>query len=179
MDDNNIDIGAATGEAEIAATEEPVQSIDIDTISMSKSEYEKALQSAEDKVRNKLYKQIKELELKLSEYEQPEKSDADKEFELRVAKIEKREKAVALKEELHSHNLDRSFADYLQTDDVDVESFSQLVEKVLVERMKAQGYVPSAHPNNSGITSEEWGQLPYSEQVKIFNENPDLAKRFL
>ena len=166
-----------TGAVENTATEDSIQNNGVETISISKEDYDKAVQSAEDKVRSKLHKQIKDLETKLATLETPKKSDSDKELEARVAEIEAREKIIALKEGLHDKNLDRGFADYLK-DGVDVDALAALIDKVTAERVKAQGYVPSGHSNNTGITLEDWKKLSYTEREKLYQTNPELALEY-
>ena len=165
-----------TGAVENTATEDSTNN-GVETISMSKEDYDKAVQSAEDKVRGKLHKQIKELEAKLTELEKPEKSESDKELESRVADIEAREKFIALKEGLHDKNLDRGFADYLK-DGVDVDALAALIDKVTTERVKSQGYVPSGHANNTGITLEDWKKLSYTEREKLYTTDPEIASKY-
>ena len=62
---------------------------------MFKTEYDKAIQSAEDKVRGKMSKTIKELEKKVSELSPVEKTPEQIDLENRLAALEAKEKAVA------------------------------------------------------------------------------------
>ncbi|MCL2018897.1 MAG: hypothetical protein FWG70_03975 [Oscillospiraceae bacterium] len=150
-------------------------------ISMSKSDYEKAVQSAEDKVRGKLYKQIKELETKLSALEEPKDgkpSEAEREIQERLVQIEAREKLISLKDALYDKNLDRSFADYLK-DDTDIESFCSLINKVFAEKVKAQSYIPGTHQSNKGVSADDWNKMGYDEKIAFREKNPEMTEIFL
>ena len=173
MDENNtnVDTGAAD-----AATEQSTEIID-NTIIMCQADYDKAIQSAEDKVRGKLHNEIKELKTKLAEFEKPEKPDIEKELEQRVAEIESREKFIALKASLQEKSLDLNFADFLN-ESVDVELFNSLIEKSVLDKVKSRGYIPNDHQNNVGTTLEDWKKMSYAERAKFAESNPNLALEF-
>lgn len=170
---NNTTNETNVEETGATATEETTESI-----SMSKDDYEKALQSAEDKVRSKLHKQIKDLEARLAALEVPEKSNEEIALESRVAEIEAREKFVALKEDLHSKNLDRSFANFLK-DGTDIDAFNVLIEKVTTDKVKSQGYVPSGHQNTQSVSLGDWHKMNYAEKAKFRDSHPEIAEGFL
>lgn len=157
----------------------------IENVTMTKSEYEKALQSAEDKVRTKYSKQIKEYETKINELTPKEKSKSELELEKRLKDIEDKQKTVDAKEKrlnlqdtLQSKNIDKAMADYIK-DDIDVDAFEKVVTNLLTERMKTNGYVPSSHATDGGVSKEKWDKMGYTEKKKIYETNPELAKKLM
>ena len=145
-----------------------------ETVTMSKTDYAKAIQSAEDKLRTSYSAKIKEMESKLPH----EKSDAEKDYETRLAALEAKEKKMALQESLANKKLDNSFAEYLR-DDVDVEKFGTAIDNLVKTRLSATGFKPSGHTNNVEISKDQWNKMSYSEKQEFYNSNPELAKRFM
>lgn len=153
-------------------------------LTMPKADYDKALQSAEDKIRSAKTKEIKALQAKIAELAPIEKTAADIELEKRLAKLEERETAAAEKERminiqsaLTAKGLDKSLANYLKSE-VDIESFGTLIDGIINKRAKGNAYVPTGHQNNVGVTNEQWAKLPYSQRIELINGNPELADRF-
>lgn len=154
-------------------------------LTMPKADYDKALQSAEDKIRSAKTKEIKALQAKIAELAPIEKTAADIELEKRLAKLEERETAAAEKERminiqsaLTAKGLDKSLANYLKSE-VDIESFGTLIDGIINERAKGNAYVPTGHQNNVGMTKNEWAKLSYSEKENFASNNPDLAKTLM
>lgn len=154
-----------------------------ETMTISKADYNKAIQAAEDRVRTKYSKTIKSLEEKITELTPVEKTDAEKNFEQRLADLERKEKesderakALALKTVLQSHGLDANIADYLKPD-VDAEAFSTDVEKIVIARMAAGGYKPSGHQTNQPITKAEYDKMSYDEKAELYRRDPESWKR--
>lgn len=167
--------GAATGTDTNLAEE---------TITMSKADYNKAIQSAEDKLRTSYSKKIKELEDKVAALTPPEKTDAERDFEQRLADLERKEKeneeksrVLSLRASLQSHNLDGDMADYLKAD-VDADAFSAAIEKVVAARMAAGGYKPTGHQANQPLTKAEYDKMSYDEKVELFRRDPKARERF-
>ena len=95
--ENNIEINKDGESVEGATT-----NIDVnkdESVTMTKEEYNKAIQSAEDKVRGKLSKQIKELERQVNELKPVEKSQEEIDLEKRIAALKESEKQVAMREQ--------------------------------------------------------------------------------
>ena len=145
-----------------------------ETVTMSKTDYAKAIQSAEDKLRTSYSAKIKELESKLPH----EKTDAEKDYENRLSTLEAREKKMALQESLANKKLDNSFAEYLR-DDVDVEKFGTAIDNLVNTRLAATGFKPSGHTNNVEISKDQWNSMDYSQKQEFYNSNPELAKKFM
>ena len=145
-----------------------------ETVTMSKTDYAKAIQSAEDKLRTSYSAKIKELESKLPH----EKSDAEKDYDTRLAALEAKEKKMALQESLANKKLDNSFAEYLK-DDVDIDKFGTVIDNLVNTRLAQTGFRPSGHTDNVGISKEQWAKMSYSEKQEFYNSNPELANKFM
>ena len=145
-----------------------------ETVTMSKTDYAKAIQSAEDKLRTSYSAKIKDLESKLPH----EKSDAEKDYEQRLAALEAKEKKMALQESLANKKLDNSFADYLK-DDVDIDKFGTVIDNLVNTRLAQTGFKPTGHTDNVGISKEQWAKMSYSEKQEFYNSNPELANKFM
>ncbi|MDD4592471.1 MAG: hypothetical protein PHG06_18880 [Parabacteroides sp.] len=149
-----------------------------ESVTMTKADYDKSIQSAEDKLRTKYSKQIKELEDKITELTPKEKSENELALEKRLAEVESKEKRLNLIDTLVSKNLDKGIADYLK-DDADVESFEKLISSMVNKRIEKSGYKPTNHQNSDGISKETWKKMSYSEKTEFYNKNPELAKKFM
>ena len=145
-----------------------------ETVTMTKTDYAKAIQSAEDKLRTSYSTKIKDLESKLPH----EKSDAEKDYEQRLAALEAKEKKMALQESLASNKLDNSFADYLK-DDVDIDKFGTTIDTLVKQRITDAGFKPTGHTNNTEISKDQWHKMTYSQKQDFYNQNPELAKKFM
>lgn len=156
-----------------------------ETVTMSKIDYDKAIQSAEDKVRGKMSKEIRDLQAKIKELSPVEKTQAEIDVENRLAALEASEKAVAererkiaVQEKLSANGLDKTLADYIK-DDADVDKLSALVDGIVKSRMKANGYVPSDHSSDDKVTPEEFKKWSYSKKEKFAQEHPESYKRLM
>lgn len=148
-----------------------------ETISILKSEYEKAIQSETDKVRTKYSKQVKELEAKIKELEAkeekvPEKSEKEIELEAREKALLARENAIAINQALTSKGMKTELAEYLK-EGVNVDQLSNVIDSMVSERMTAQGYVPLNHKTGKGMTKEDFYNMDMDAQEKFFRENPE------
>ena len=154
-----------------------------DTVTMSKADYEKAIQSAEDKVRGKLSKEINTLKEKVKELSPVEKSQAEIDLENRIAALEESEKNVAeqkrkleFQENLTNKGLDKSLVDFLK-DDTDVDALVSVIDTIVKSRMKSNGYVPTGHSSDDKISQEEFNKMSYSQKADLQEKSPELFKR--
>lgn len=154
-----------------------------ETVTMSKVDYDKAIQSAEDKVRGKMAKEIRDLQAKIKELSPVEKTQVEIDVENRLAALEASEKAVAererkiaVQEKLSANGLDKTLADYIK-DDADVDKLSTLVEDIVKSRMKANGYVPSDHSSDDKVTPEEFAKWSYSKKAEFAQKHPESYAR--
>ena len=149
-----------------------------ENITMTQTEYDKAIQSAEDKLRTNYSKQIKALEDKIKELTPDERTEKELDYEKRMKALEAKEKKMNLLESLSAKNIDKSFADYLK-EDVDIESFSTVFDNLVNSRIEKTGYKPSGHTNSESISKEKWAKMNYSEKQEFYNSNPELAKKLM
>ena len=149
-----------------------------ETVTMSKADYEKSIQSAEDRLRTKYSKQIKDLEDKVATLTPIEKSENELALEKRLAEVESKEKRLNLIDTLVSKNLDKGMADYLK-DDADIDSFEKVISSMVNKRLADSGYKPTNHQNNESISKDAWKKMSYSEKQEIFRTNPELAKQLM
>lgn len=154
-----------------------------DTVTMSKADYDKAIQSAEDRVRGKYSKEINDLKVKVLKLSPVEKSQAEIELENRIAALEESERNIAeqkrkldFQENLSNKGLDKSLVDFLK-DDTDVDALVSVIDEIVKSRMKSNGYVPTEHSSDDKVTPEEYKKMSYSEKVALSEKSPELFKR--
>ena len=154
-----------------------------ESVTMSKADYDRAIQSAEDKVRGKMAKEIRDLQAKIKELSPVEKTQAEIEIEERLAKLEASENEIKIQknrldmqEKLSGSGLDKALADYLK-DDADVDKLSALVDGIVKSRMKASGYVPSDHSSDDKVTPEEFAKWTYSQKAEFAEKHPESYAR--
>lgn len=154
-------------------------------VTMSQTDFDKAIQSAEDRVRGKMSKTIKELQEKVKELTPVEKTQDQIDLENRIAALEKSEKEVAaqkkrldIQEQLSGKGIDKSMVDFLRAD-ADLEAFSDLIDTITKTRMKSSGYVPGEHTSDDKITPEDFKKMTYSEKVNFSQAHPEVYKRFM
>ena len=146
-----------------------------DTITLTQSELDKRIQSAEDKLRTKYSKQIKDLEKQIEEAKPVEKSDAEKDYEARLAALEAREKAVALNDALTAKGIDKSIAQFLKSD-VDVDALSSYIDTLVTTRNKQNSFVPTGHKSGETMTKDEFRRLGMDAKERLYAENPELYR---
>lgn len=180
--DTEVRDGVST-EVETTTENQDVDTKPEDTVTMSKAEFEKAIQSAEDKVRGKLSKEINTLKDKVKELSPVEKSQAEIELENRIAALEESEKNVAeqkrkleFQENLTNKGLDKSLVDFLK-DDTDVDALVSVIDTIVKSRMKSNGYVPTEHSSDDKISQEEFNKMTYSQKADLQEKSPELFKR--
>ena len=133
-----------------------------DSVTMSKADFDKAIQSAEDKLRGKYSKEIKELKDKIQELTPVQKSQAEIDLENRIAALEESERNIAaqkrrldVQENLSNKGVDKALVDYLK-DDADVDALVNIIDGIVKSRMKSNGYVPTEHSSDEKVTPEEF-----------------------
>lgn len=141
------------------------------------------IKSAEDELHKKYSKQIEDLEAQIKKLSPVEKSEAEIEIEKRLEALEKSEKAVAdrerkiaVQEKLSANGLNKELADYLK-DNADVDKLHILVNDIVKERMKQNGYKPVDHSSDDKVTPEEFAKWPYSKKAEYAERHPEAFKR--
>jgi hypothetical protein len=149
-----------------------------ETISMSKADFDKSIQSAEDRLRTKYSKQIKDLEEKITALTPKEKSENELALEKRLAEVTAKEQRLSMIDTLVSKNIDKGLVDFLKSD-ADIDSFEKVISSMVNKRLVATGYKPTNHQNNESISKDKWEKMSYSEKTEFYNTNPELAKQFM
>ena len=151
-------------------------------VTYTEDEVSKKIQSAEDKLRSRYSKEIKELKAKIEELS-PTKTEAELEIERRLADLEKSQAEVnAQKQFLELQNtlkvkgIDEKIATYLK-DGVDVEEFATTFNSILSEKAKAKGFVPTEHPTGDNITVEQFKAMSYDKLSELYTKNPTLYEK--
>lgn len=146
--DTEVKDGASAADE---TTREDVDTKNAETVTISKTDYDKAIQSAEDKIRGHYSKEINDLKDKIKELTPVEKSQAEIDLENRIAALEESERIVAaqkkrleFQENLTNKGLDKSLVDFLK-EDTDVDALVSVVDGIVKSRMKSTGYVPTSH----------------------------------
>jgi len=147
----------------------------VETVQITKEEFDKKIQSETDKVRTEYSKKIKELENQVKQLTPVTKSDAELDFEKRLAALEEREKAMALTEKLAGKGISNEFSAFLRPD-VDVDALSVALENYLKNKATANSYVPNGHKSGDSLTKEDFKNLSMAEKEKLYTTNPELYK---
>lgn len=154
-----------------------------DSVTMSKADFDKAIQSAEDKLRGKYSKEIKELKDKIQELTPVQKSQAEIDLENSIAALEESERNIAaqkrrldVQENLSNKGVDKALVDYLK-DDADVDALVNIIDGIVKSRMKSNGYVPTEHSSDEKVTPEEFNKMTYSQKLELSERSPELFKR--
>ena len=154
-----------------------------DSVTMSKADFDKAIQSAEDKLRGKYSKEIKELKDKIQELTPVQKSQAEIDLENSIAALEESERNIAaqkrrldVQENLSNKGVDKALVDYLK-DDADVDALVNIIDGIVKSRMKSNGYVPTEHSSDEKVTLEEFKKMTYSQKLELSERSPELFKR--
>lgn len=178
---NNVNTEVKDGGSSDPTTNQEVNTEE--TVTMSKADYDKAIQSAEDKIRGHYSKELKDLKDKIKELTPVEKSQAEIDLENRIAALEKsekevaaREKRLAFQENLSNKGIDKSLFDYLK-DDTDVDALSNVIDEIVKARMKSNGYVPTNHSSDDSVSQEEFDKMSYDKRVEIYQKNPTLYEK--
>lgn len=154
-----------------------------DEAKYSQVDVDKIIQSETDKVRTKYSKEIKELQGRIAELMPEQKSDHELEIEKRLAELEKAQKEVEqkkvlleLQDMLQGKGIDKRITSFLKSD-IDINSFIELFNGAVTEKMKNRGYIPSEHVKNDRITQEEFKNMSYSQRAELYEKNPSLYEK--
>lgn len=178
--DTEVKDGASAADE---TTREDVDTKNAETVTISKTDYDKAIQSAEDKIRGHYSKEINDLKDKIKELTPVEKSQAEIDLENRIAVLEESERIVAaqkkrleFQENLTNKGLDKSLVDFLK-EDTDVDALVSVVDGIVKSRMKSTGYVPTSHDSDDLVSQEEFNKMSYDKRVELYKKNPTLYER--
>lgn len=143
----------------------------------------KAIQSSEDKVRTDYSKQLTSLKSELLTLKPVDKTDAEKALELRQQEIDNKEKEFAkkekeylVKEKLASAKLPSDLARFLNVGE-DIDTQINELGGTLNAYFLENGYQPTSHAKNEGLTKEGFKKLSYAERNALFATNPELHNK--
>ena len=139
---------------------------------MTKEEFEKAIQSAEDKIRTDYSKKVKDLESKIP----TPKTEKEIELETKEKELLAKEREYKIKDMLEQNHLPTGLSKYISAEDVDVAG--KEIATILNDYLLNNSHKPKKH-NNGGdsITKEQFKNMNYSERMKLEQTNPELYKK--
>ena len=139
---------------------------------LTKEEFDKAIQSAEDKIRTEYSKKVKELEDKLP----VPKTEKEIELETKEKELLAKEREYKVKDMLEANQLPSQLSKYISAEDIDVTGGE--IATILNDYLLNNSHKPKKH-NNGGdsITKEQFKNMNYSERMKLEQTNPELYKK--
>lgn len=153
---------------------------------LTQEEIEKKVQSAEDKVRTKYSKELKDSKQTIDEINEMldninrknEESQKERDIRNKIEEIEKRENRLNFTSALMEKGLPKNLIDFIR-DDIEVDDFISVLKNYVSSNTETVGYIPTGHQSNEGINRKQWSKMTYDEKIRVFNENPELAKKFM
>lgn len=140
---------------------------------LTQEEFNKAIQSAEDRVRTEYTKKIKALEEKLP----VEKSEKELELEQKEKELLAKENEYKLRDALAEKELPSQLAKFLKVEDLETDIDE--VVSVLNQYLLNNSHKPINKKNNDGVTKEQFKKMSYAERMKLENSNPELYKKLI
>lgn len=139
---------------------------------LTKEEFEKAIQSAEDKIRTDYSKKVKELEDKLP----LPKTEKELELETKEKELLAKEREYKVKDMLETNQLPTGLSKYISAEDVDVAGGE--IATILNEYLLNNSHKPTKH-NNGGdsVSKDQFKNMNYSDRAKLEQTNPELYKK--
>lgn len=148
-----------------------VQNQEPEMLTMSQDEFNKAIQSAADKVRTEKTKEIKALEDKLSKL-QPEQLTPE---QARIAELEAELSAKEQQAALTNKGVSAELLPFLK-DGVNPDELVSVLDQLVNSRLAASGYVPQGHSANEGINAEQFKAMSYQSKAELYAKNPTAYK---
>ena len=139
---------------------------------LTKEEFDKAIQSAQDTVRTDYVKKLKDLESKLP----TQKTEKELALEQKEKELLAKEREYKIKDMLEINQLPTGLSKYISAEDVDVAG--KEIATILNDYLLNNSHKPKKH-NNGGdsITKEQFKNMNYSERMKLEQTNPELYKK--
>ena len=139
---------------------------------LTKEEFDKAIQSAEDTVRTDYVKKLKALEDKLP----PQKTEKELELETKEKELLAKEREYKVKDMLEQNKLPTGLSKFISAEDVDVAGTE--IATILNEYLLNNSHKPTKHNNNGdSVTKDQFKAMNYSERAKLEQTNPELYKK--
>ncbi|QCT70129.1 hypothetical protein [Eubacterium maltosivorans] len=140
-------------------------------LTLTKDEFNKAIQSAADKVRTEKTKEIKALEDKLLEL-QPQELTPE---QARIAELEAELSAKERQAALTNKGISEDLIPFLR-DGINPDELTNVLDQLVNSRMAANGYVPQGHAANEGLNAEQFKALNYQDRASLYERNPNAYK---
>lgn len=153
------------------ANVQEVQEQEPEMLTISKDEFNKAIQSAGDKVRTEKTKEIKALEDKLAELTPTELTPE----QARIAELEAELSANKQQAALTNKGVSADLLPFLK-DGVDADELVSVLDQLVNSRLAANGYVPQGHSSNEGINAEQFKDMSYQSKAELYAKNPTAYK---
>lgn len=148
-----------------------VQNKEPEQLTMSKDEFNKAIQSAADKVRTEKTKEIKALEDKLNELTPTELTPE----QARIAELEAALSAKEQQAALTNKGISEDLIPFLR-DGINPDELTNVLDQLVNSRMAANGYVPQGHSAHEGLNAEQFKALNYQDRASLYQRNPSAYK---
>lgn len=142
---------------------------------LTQEEYEKAIQSAQDKIRTEYVQKVKELEGKLP----IEKTDKEKELEQKEKELLQKENEYKVKDLLEQNKLPTGLSKFLNLGD-DLEGAGEEITSILNEYILNNAHQPKNRNSGNGgdaITKEQFRKMNYAERAKLEQTNAELYNK--
>lgn len=153
------------------ANVQEVQEQEPEMLTMSQGDFDKAIQSAADKVRTEKTKEIKALEDKLSKL-QPEQLTPE---QARIAELEAELSAKEQQAALTNKGVSADLLPFLK-DGVNPDELVSVLDQLVNSRLAANGFVPQGHAANEGINAEQFKAMNYQKKAELYAKNPTAYK---
>lgn len=153
------------------ANVQEVQEQEPEMLTMSQGDFDKAIQSAADKVRTEKTKEIKALEDKLAELTPTELTPE----QARIAELEAELSANKQQAALTNKGVSADLLPFLK-DGVDADELVSVLDQLVNSRLAANGYVPQGHSANEGINAEQFKAMSYQSKAELYAKNPTAYK---
>ena len=139
---------------------------------LTKEEFDKAIQSAQDTVRTDYVKKLKDLESKLP----TQKTEKELALEQKEQELLAKEREYKIKDMLEINQLPTGLSKYISAEDIDVAG--QEISTILNEYLLNNSHKPTKHNNNGdSVTKDQFKNMNYSERMKLEQTNPELYKK--
>lgn len=148
-----------------------VQEQEPEMLTISKDEFNKAIQSESDKVRTKYVQQVKALEDKLAELTPTELTPE----QARIAELEAELSANKQQAALTNKGVSAELLPFLK-DGVNPDELVSVLDQLVNSRLAASGYVPQGHTPNEGINAEQFKAMNYQKKAELYAKNPTAYK---
>lgn len=159
------------------------------TETFTREDVDKAIQSAEDKVRTKYVKEIKELQEMINSLKPKEKNESEIELENRIAKLEQKEQEIKIKERkmeisnlLQEKGLPTQLLNIINigVEGGELETSLEEIAKIYKENTLNNSFKPNDRTKSKEVvTKEQFSNMSYKDRLNLFNSNEELYNKLI